>query len=52
MFKEGYVRTSSAKFTLDTNSISKPEIHLTNNAVQKKLENYGKYEQGNILSFD
>ena len=31
--------------------ITKDAIHLTNNAVQKYMENYGKYEEGNILAF-
>ena len=26
-------------------------IHLTNDAVQKKGEDYGKYENGNKISF-
>ena len=26
-------------------------IHLTNDAVQKKSEDYGKYENGNKISF-
>lgn len=26
-------------------------IHLTNDAVQKKSDDYGKYENGNKLSF-
>lgn len=26
-------------------------IHLTNDAVQKKAEDYGKYEAGNKLSY-
>ena len=26
-------------------------IHLTNDAVQKKGEEYGKFEQGNKISF-
>ena len=26
-------------------------IHLTNDAVQKKLEDYGKFESGNKLSY-
>ena len=47
VFKEGYIRTSGSKFTLDKNSITKPDIHLTNNAIQKNLKNYGKYEIGN-----
>ena len=33
LFKEGYIRTSSHKFTLDQESIDQPFIHLTNNAV-------------------
>jgi hypothetical protein len=32
LFQEGYIRTSSYKFTLDT--INQPMVHLTNNAVQ------------------
>ena len=26
-------------------------VHLTNNAIQKHAQNYGQYEEGNILSF-
>ena len=26
-------------------------IHLTNDAIQKKSEDYGKYENGNKISF-
>jgi len=37
---------------LDQESILKPEIHLTNNAVQSKFEDYGKHESGNQLSFE
>jgi hypothetical protein len=51
-FREGYLRMTALKFTLDSRSISDPEMHLTNNAVQSKMKNYGKYEDGNILSFD
>lgn len=39
LFQEGYIRTSSYKFTLE--SIEHPFIHLTNNAVQKVDKNYG-----------
>jgi hypothetical protein len=44
---------SSFVFTLD-DSINKPFIHLTNNAIQKSHanDNYGKYEDGNCLSFN
>jgi hypothetical protein len=27
-------------------------VHLTNNAVQKYSKNYGKFEEGNIVSVD
>ena len=27
-------------------------VHLTNDAVQKKGDGYGKYEKGNKVSFD
>ena len=27
-------------------------IHLTNDAIQKKGDEYGKFEKGNKLSFD
>lgn len=52
MFKEGYIRTTSSAYTLDKNSITSPEIHLTNQAVQQKLKDYGKFENGNQLTFD
>lgn len=48
-FKEAYVRTSANDFTLD--NIDKRFVHLTNNAVQKWADNYGQFEEGNILSF-
>lgn len=51
MFSEGYIRTSSQKFTLSDDSIAKPFVHLTNNAVQQYEANYGKLEEGNTLSF-
>ena len=50
-FKEGYIRTSSSTYTMDQKDIEKRDIHLTNNAVQKNCEGYGKFEDGNQLSF-
>lgn len=48
-YKEGYIRTSSFEFQLhDFNSF----VHLTNDAVQNNSESYGKYEQGNKLSYN
>eukprot|EP01022_Parablepharisma_sp_SALTPOND_P029652 TRINITY_DN742_c1_g1_i13.p2 TRINITY_DN742_c1_g1~~TRINITY_DN742_c1_g1_i13.p2 ORF type:complete len:1190 (+),score=82.88 TRINITY_DN742_c1_g1_i13:407-3976(+) len=48
-YKEGYLRTSSKKFTLGS---LKRAVHLTNEAVQIRLENFGKFEAGNKVSFD
>ena len=47
-YKEGYLRTSSDLFNLDMNE---KWIHLTNNCFQCNGEKYGKYEEGNTLSF-
>jgi hypothetical protein len=48
-YEEGYIRTSSKEFTLK--NLKNRFIHLTNDAVQKKSEDYGKYENGNKVSF-
>ena len=39
-YKDGYVRTKSSEYSLKDNSGS---IHLTNDAVQKNLPDYGKF---------
>ncbi len=48
-YEEGYLRTSCKEYTLK--NLSKKTIHLTNDAVQVKAEDYGRYETGNKLSF-
>lgn len=48
-YKEGYIRTSSEKYDLD--DLSNEFVHLTNDAIQKKSDLYGKYEPGNKLSY-
>ena len=48
-YKEGYVRTSSREFNV--NDLENKMIHLTNDAVQKKSDEYGKYESGNKVSY-
>jgi len=48
-YDDGYLRTSSKEFSLE--NIGNKLIHLTNDAVQKKAEDYGKYENGNKLSY-
>jgi hypothetical protein len=48
-YEEGYIRTSCKEFTLK--NLKNRFIHLTNDAVQKKSEDYGKYENANKISF-
>jgi hypothetical protein len=47
-YEGGYIRTTSYNYKLEDNS---PGIHLTNDALQKGLKDYGKYEKGNKLSY-
>lgn len=48
-YNEGYIRTSCYQFQLD--DTSNQFIHLTNDAIQVNSEKYGKYEDGNKLSY-
>jgi len=48
-YADGYLRTSCREFTLQ--NLSNRMIHLTNDAVQKYAEDYGKFEAGNKLSY-
>lgn len=48
--REGYLRTCGFEYSLDNCQDNK--IHLTNNAVQKNANNYGQFEDGNMLDFD
>lgn len=48
-YREGYLRTTSKEFSLK--SVHDKFIHLTNDAVQKNSEEYGKFESGNKLSY-
>lgn len=47
-YPEGYIRTSSKEFSIK--SFNK-YIHLTNDAIQQKSEEYGKFEAGNKVSY-
>lgn len=47
-YRDGYVRTTSSEYSL---SGGEGSVHLTNDAVQKQLPEYGKYEKGNKLSY-
>jgi tubulin--tyrosine ligase len=46
-YRQGYLRTSSKDFSLRSKS---KYIHLTNDAVQKKAEDYGRFEAGNKVN--
>lgn len=53
IYRESYVRTSSKEYTAyDPQAPEEDQIYmqLTNNAVQKVGIDYGKYEEGNIVS--
>jgi hypothetical protein len=47
IIRECYVRTSSDDFDLGDENLDKIYVHLTNNAIQKFSDNYGKFEDGN-----
>ena len=48
-YKDGYLRTSSSEFSLK--DVKNLFIHLTNDAVQKHSGEYGKFENGNKMSY-
>ena len=50
-FEEGYLRTSGSEFCVNLKNVDDAFVHLTNNAVQKKSETYGAFEDGNQLNF-
>lgn len=48
-YKEGYLRTACKEYS--PKNLDNKFIHLTNDAVQKKSEDYGKFENGNKMSY-
>lgn len=48
-YEDGYLRTSSKEFSMI--NLKNKFIHLTNDAIQSKSEDYGKFENGNKLSY-
>lgn len=48
-YSEGYLRTTSCEY--NTKDVSNNFIHLTNDAIQKYSDEYGKFEDGNKLSY-
>lgn len=48
-YAEGYIRTTSSEYNIkNTKDLF---THLTNDAVQKYGQDYGKYEKGNKISY-
>lgn len=50
LYEEGYLRTSCREFSIQ--DLSNRFVHLTNDAVQKKAQDYGKFEAGNKISYN
>lgn len=48
-YQEGYLRTSCREYNIK--NVQNRLIHLTNDAVQNKCSDYGKFENGNKVSF-
>lgn len=48
-YTDGYLRTSSNEYSLK--DVNNSYIHLTNDAIQKHSEEYGKFEDNNKLSY-
>ena len=48
-FEDGYLRTASTEYNL--HNLHSRYVHLTNDAIQKRSDNYGKFESGNKISY-
>jgi hypothetical protein len=48
-YRHGYVRTTSTEYSL---SGTAGAVHLTNDAVQKTLPDYGRFEKGNKITYE
>ncbi|KAG9397386.1 Tubulin-tyrosine ligase/Tubulin polyglutamylase [Carpediemonas membranifera] len=47
-YKHGYLRLTSVPYD---DASTDPAVHLTNNAVQCKLDHYGEHEEGNMMTY-
>jgi hypothetical protein len=48
-YEEGYIRTTSFEYSVK--NCRDNLVHLTNDAIQKHNEDYGRFEKGNKLSY-
>ena len=51
-YKQGYIRTSCFQFNCNTQNQNNFYVHLTNDAVQKNSQDYGKFEDGNKIDYN
>ena len=49
VYEEGYLRTSCSEYSVT--NLANREVHLTNDAIQKKADGYGEFEDANKLSY-
>ena len=49
VYEDGYLRTSSAIY--ENGNFDDRTIHLTNDSIQKKSKDYGRYERGNKIDY-
>ena len=47
-YEDAYIRTSCKEY--NTDDLTNKYIHLTNDAIQKNSNDYGKFENGNKMS--
>ena len=47
-YLDGYLKTTSRDYSLK--NVTNKLVHLTNDAVQKRSDDYGKFESGNKVS--
>ena len=48
-YEDGYLRTSSKEYS--TSKLKNRFVHLTNDAIQKHCNDYGRFENGNKLTY-
>lgn len=49
-YQDGYLRTTCKEYNM--NNVTNRLVHLTNDAVQKRGADYGKFESGNKVSYN
>jgi tubulin--tyrosine ligase len=47
-YQDGYLRTSCKEY--NTKNVTSKLVHLTNDSIQKRCDDYGRFESGNKVS--